>query len=80
MLLAPQRQALTSSAWTDIAGSLSDVWHHLLRRNVYQSMERYTKLELLEGKNQFKPESFGMQVRLASAWCTVSSLQFACTS
>ena len=40
------------------------MWH-LLRRSVYQSMERYTKLELLKGKTQYKAEGFGMQVRLA---------------
>ena len=72
MLSAQQRMLLITSAWTDTAGSFSDVWH-LLRRNVCQSMERYTKLELLQGETQHRVEGFGMQVGLASAWCTVSS-------
>eukprot|EP00891_Asterochloris_glomerata_P000046 jgi/Astpho2/46/Aster-07498 len=30
-------------------------------KNVYDSMEQYTKVELLEGENQYKAEGFGMQ-------------------
>ena len=63
----------------DMAGSLSDLWHHLLCRNVYESMEQYTKVELLEGENQYKAEGFGMQVKFALAFCTESISQGACS-
>ena len=45
-----------------MASSLSDLQDDLLCRNVYESMEQYTKVELLEGENQYKAEGFGMQV------------------
>ncbi len=43
---------------------MSDLWRHLLRRNVYASMEQYTKVELLEGENQYRAEGLGMQVTM----------------
>lgn len=62
-----------------MGASLSDLRHHLPCRNVYDSMEQYTKVELLEGENQYKAEGFGMQVTLALACCLKSSLQLACS-
>ena len=51
----------------DKACCLSDLGRHLLRRNVYESMERYTQVELLDGDNQYRAEGFGMQVKTALA-------------
>ena len=70
--------SLIPSAWMDTEGSLSDLRRHPLCRNVYESMEQYTKVELLEGENQYKAEGFGMQVTLALACCVGSSLQVGC--
>ena len=77
---AAEAISLIASAWLDMAGSWSDLRRHLLCRNVYESMEQYTKVELLEGENQYKAEGFGMQVRLALTCCTQSSSQGACSS
>ena len=76
---APEAVSLIPSAWADKAGSLSDLWRHLLRRNVYESLEQYTKVEPLAGENQYMAEGFGMQVRLTPAWCAVCSLHVACS-
>ena len=69
--------AIDPSAWADKVGSLSELWRHLLRRNVYASMEQYTKVELLEGENQYRAEGLGMQVTMTWAWCVVFSLHVA---
>ena len=57
-----QRLSLIPSAWADKAGLLSHLWRHLLCRSVYESMEQYTQVELLEGENQYRAGGFGMQV------------------
>ena len=58
---------LIPSALMDRLCGLSDLGRHLLRRNVYESMERYTQVELLDGDDQFWAEGCGLQVKTALA-------------
>jgi hypothetical protein len=34
-------------------------------RNIYESFDRYTEMEVMEGANQYAAEGYGLQVRVA---------------